>query len=302
MGRFLDALLAELSQLPEGRESILARADTLETLLVAHITSGQTAWPGLALDPERFVRFLARRLPQSGDLEAELNELPAADLYLTCACADGDARAIVAFEARYFRDIDATVAGMRAPNGASDDVKQILRTRFFVSTGGRPPAITEFGGRGNLHGWVRVSAVREVLRLFKRDRRKVDLDEALLDDMVGFPDPEMAAVKAKCKTELGTAFRASLAGLSARERTLLRYHIADGLSIDAIGSIYHVHRATAARWLAAVRERLVSDTQARLAEHLRLDRDEVESVIRLVRSQLDLSIVSLLGSEDPQSP
>lgn len=294
MTRFVDALLAEL---PEVREATLARSEALEALLAAQVAAGAAAWPDLALDPEHFVRFLAHRLPEGRNLEGELAELPAADLYLACACADGDGRAIAAFEERYFRDIEATVAGMRAPSGAADDVKQILRTRFFVSTGGRPPAITEFGGRGNLHGWVRVSAVREVLRLFKRDRRKVDLDEALLDDMVGFPDPEMAAVKAKCRSELGAAFREALAALSARERTLLRYHIADGLSIDAIGSIYHVHRATAARWLAAVRERLVSDTQARLAAHLRLDRDEVESVIRLVRSQLDLSIVSLLGAE-----
>lgn len=299
MGRFLDALLAEL---PGERQPRLARAEALETLLAAHVTAAEAAWPGVVLDPLHFVRFLAHRLTEGGDIAAELTELPAADLYLACACADGDPRAIAAFEERYFRDIDATVAGMRAPTGAADDVKQILRTRFFVASGGRPPAITEFGGRGNLHGWVRVSAVREVLRLFKRERRKVDLDEALLDDMVGFPDPEMAAVKAKCKSELGAAFRESLAALSARERTLLRYHIADGLSIDAIGSIYHVHRATAARWLAAVRERLVSDTQARLAAHLRLDRDEVESVIRLVRSQLDLSIVSLLGAEESQAP
>ena len=303
MGRLVDALLEEAPEAQRPPEAVPADA---EGVIAGHLATGRAAWPHIHVDDAEFARFLARRIGTSDDLVAELEELPAADLYLACACATGDARAIAAFEAAYFPNVDTAVAAMRAPIGAADEVKQILRTRFFVGApgpnGGRPPAIADFGGRGNLHGWVRVSAARELLRLFKKERRKVELDEALLDEIAPFPDPEMAVVKAKCRTELAAAFRAALAALSPRERTLLRYQIADGLGIDAIGAIYRVHRATVARWLAAIRERLVADTQERLGATLRLDAGEVRSVIRLVRSQLDFSLVSLLAGDDPGAP
>lgn len=299
MGRLVDALLAEAPEALRPPETGPADA---EAVIAGHLAAGRAAWPQVHVDDAEFARFLARRIGAGDDLVAELEELPGADLYLACACAAGDPRAITAFEAAYFSNVDTAVAAMRAPIGSADEVKQILRTRFFVPANGRPPAIADFGGRGNLHGWVRVSAARELLRLFKKERRKVDLDEALLDEIAPFPDPETAAVKAKCRTELAAAFRAALAALSPRERTLLRYQIADGLGIDAIGAIYRVHRATVARWLAAIRERLVADTQERLGATLRLDAGEVRSVIRLVRSQLDFSLVSLLAGEDTSAP
>ena len=40
----------------------------------------------------------------------------------------------------------------------------------------------------------------------------------------------------------------AFAALESRERNLLRYALGDGLSVDAIGTLYRVHRATAARW------------------------------------------------------
>ena len=299
MGRLVDALLAGA---PEAQRRLEASRADVEAVLATHLAAGRAAWPQLHVEDSEFARFLARRIGEGDDPIEDLRDLPAADLYLACACSTGDARAIAAFEAAYFTNVDTAVAAMRAPIGAADEVKQILRTRFFVPAGGRPPAIAEFGGRGNLHGWVRVSAARELLRLFKKERRKVELDEALLDEIAPFPDPETAAVKAKCRTELAAAFRAALAALSTRERTLLRYQIADGLGIDAIGAIFRVHRATVARWLAAIRERLVVDTQERLGATLRLDAGEVRSVIRLVRSQLDFSLVSLLAGDDPGAP
>jgi RNA polymerase sigma-70 factor, ECF subfamily len=299
MGHLVDALLEEAPEAQRPPGPVPAEA---EAIIASHIAAGRAAWPHVRVDDAEFARFLARRVGAGDDLVEELRELPAADLYLACACAAGDTRAIAAFETAYFANVDTAVVAMRAPIGAADEVKQILRTRFFVPTNGRPPAIADFGGRGNLHGWVRVSAARELLRLFKKERRKVELSEALLDEIAPFPDPETAAVKAKCRTELAAAFRAALAALSPRDRTLLRYQIADGLGIDAIGAIFRVHRATVARWLAAIRERLVADTQERLGATLRLDAGEVRSVIRLVRSQLDFSLVSLLAGDDTGAP
>jgi RNA polymerase sigma-70 factor (ECF subfamily) len=283
MGTLVQELLAEHPD---------AGAD-LEPALEALVAAGRAAWPDLRVDPAAFVRFVARRLP--APTEPAVRALPAADLYLACACAGGDARAMSHFEHSTFGEVDTVVSVMRAPEGSADELKQVLRTRLFVASGGRPAAIAEYGGRGDLRGWIRVSAAREVLRLFKAHRRTVPLEEALLDGLVS-GDVETQLVKQRCRADLAAALREALAGLSQRDRTLLRCQVIDGLGVSAIGAIYHVHRATAARWLARIHDELAAETQRRLGERLQLSDEEVVSVIRFVRSQLDLSLLGDLGS------
>jgi RNA polymerase sigma-70 factor (ECF subfamily) len=55
--------------------------------------------------------------------------------------------------------------------------------------------------------------------------------------------------------------------------------------------MHGVHRATSARWLKRVREQLYQETRRGLMARLRLTPSEFESALRLVRSQLDVSIV-----------
>ena len=70
------------------------------------------------------------------------------------------------------------------------------------------------------------------------------------------------------------------------------------LSIDAIGAAFGVHRATAARWLLRAREALVAQTRARLASRLSMTVTEIDSVIELVQSRLDASVVRYLRQAD----
>jgi hypothetical protein len=66
----------------------------------------------------------------------------------------------------------------------------------------------------------------------------------------------------------------------------------------ALGS----HRATAARRVVRAREALVGATRALLVTRLRLANEELDEVIGMVLSRLDVSIPKLLevrGSEGP---
>jgi RNA polymerase sigma-70 factor (ECF subfamily) len=51
-----------------------------------------------------------------------------------------------------------------------------------------------------------------------------------------------------------------------------------------------VHRVTVARWLGAARASLLDGTRRRLAERLGLPSPEVESLVRVLWSQLHISI------------
>ena len=82
----------------------------------------------------------------------------------------------------------------------------------------------------------------------------------------------------------------SLESLTARERTLLKQQIVDGLTIDDLALLYRVHRATCARWLQSAREQLLSRTRRAFMSRARINSEECESIMRLVRSQLDVSL------------
>lgn len=268
-------------------------------VLAAALASGSAEWAGVPVDPERYAAFVAERAPD-GEAAAALARMALDDLYLACACAEAHPRALDALDALIGRAVTMAADAARAPAAVRDEAAQVVRTLLLLPRPERPPAILDYTGRGPLGGWLRIIATREVVRLAKRTGREVQLGDALLAEPGLADDPILRGLKERYRQELADAFRDALAALGPKERTLLRYQLIDGLGIDDIGAILRIHRATAARRLARVRDLLVADTRARLAERLSLAYDEVESIIRLVQSELDVSIIRHLDSAAAQ--
>jgi RNA polymerase sigma-70 factor (ECF subfamily) len=248
---------------------------------------GRARHPDLSLDLESFARYLDERLegpPPRGEI--------AADLYLACACLTSEARAIDELEQRYLSLVPQFVASVVPPH-ETGEIQQRLRERLLVARDGVEPKLAEYRGRGRLASWLRVVALRVALN-FLSERgggREIPSDS---DDLLASPDPELEYLRARYAPQFHQAFTQALAALEARDRTVLRLHLVDGLSIDRIGQLYEVHRATAARWLAQARDHLFDKTRARLHDELGLSATEFASIVKLVRSQLDVSICRIL--------
>jgi RNA polymerase sigma-70 factor (ECF subfamily) len=263
----------------------------VEEALQVLIAEGRGAWPELALDDELFVRHLARHFADDpGTLAGARGE----ELFLACACANRVPGAVEAFEREYLSGIAVFVA--RVDNSAPflDEIRQLLREKLLVD-GEQPARIGGYSGRGALESWVRVSAVHTALNQRRRRREEVhDSGDAAERALAVGPDPEIDYIKDRYKGDFKDAFEAALASLSAKERNLLRLHFVNGLNIDKIGALNHVHRATVARWIAAARQKLLAETRRLMNERLQLSPTEFASLAGLVRSQLDLSIVRVL--------
>jgi RNA polymerase sigma-70 factor (ECF subfamily) len=191
------------------------------------------------------------------------------------------------------RQLDGVLAKMGIAPEVRADVKQDIRIRILVGTGGRPE-IVGFSGRGDLRGWVRVMAVRQALQRQWRSRREVPVtDDELLQSAVVCGTPELDHAKQTYHEEFKRAFEGALRALPDRERTLLRQHHVDGLTIDEIGALYRVHRSTAARLLSRVRVRLLETTRLRMMSELDIAADELDSIIRMIRSQIEISLRGL---------
>jgi RNA polymerase sigma-70 factor (ECF subfamily) len=270
----------------------------LEAWLANAVETARRAWPDLAVPTEVFVAHLATRLRDDDPPLETLAKMHVTDLYLACACARGDAAAITAFDARCFRDVSSALRAMKLDDALLDEVTQQLRVQLFVAHSDAVPDIALYRGVGELRLWVRTVGVRAAFRVLRRERRATgDAEATLLSIASEADDPELEQLKARSAADFKAAFLEAVAALGARERNLLRHHIVDGLTVEQVGRIYRVHRATAARWIAAARERLMRSTQRNLRARLELDAAQIASLVRLVRSQLDISICRVLGSQ-----
>jgi RNA polymerase sigma-70 factor (ECF subfamily) len=293
---------------PASARAALEALPDLPRRLWALVADGRAAWPDVHVEPRALVVFVAAHLDDETDAAEALDGLRAADLYLACACAAGSDAAIAAFDRHYMKEVDIALARMRVGPPRSQDVKQLVRQRLFVGTrleGGAPAPgkISEYAGRGDLRRWVRSVAVRTCLNDMRKGKQEVltDDDQLIAQHAMPGDDPELAYMKRTYAAEFKQAFGEALAGLGAREQTLLRYHHVDGLNIDEIGAIYRVHRVTAFRWLEKAKAQLVDATLAGLRVRLRLSPQELDSVLRLIRSQVHLSLVRHLGGPDDRA-
>lgn len=259
-------------------------------ILAAGLDAARAAWPELQLDGEVFAAFVGERVVE-GPASAALERLSLAELALASACARGDGAAIQVLDRMVGEQVAAAADLARAGASVRDEAAQIVRTLLLMPRPESPPAILDYAGRGPLGGWLRITASREVVRLLRSSRREVELGDQLVDGATTASDPVLSRLKDRYRRELADAFHTALAELGPRDRTLLRYQLVDTLSIDDIAAIYRVHRATAARWLARVRDDLIESTRGLLAEKLGIADDEVQSVLRLVRSELNISVI-----------
>lgn len=266
----------------------------LEEALAAAVARGRSAWKDVSVDHERFATFLGGRVDA-----ADLETARTADLWAACACGTGDGKAIAEVEARYFPDVDAALGKMGLTADRTGEVKQGLRRVLFVGDPdvGTAPRITEYRGTGDLRAWLRVTAMRAALKLLRKENRETPTDDALLEARAQQDDPELAYMKAAYRASFKLAFQEALDSLLPRERTLLKQQIVDGLGIDELAPLYQVHRATAARWVQGAREKLLTRTRRTFMLNARISSDECESIMRMVRSQLDMSLHRRLGSQ-----
>jgi RNA polymerase sigma-70 factor (ECF subfamily) len=279
---------------------VLPPAEAVAAVLRNRWPEAQAAWPTVAVDRDAFLAHCRGVLP--ADPEAALPlvaGLHIGDLYLAYACAvTGDPAALRCFEARIFAEVGDVVRSIDVDPGFGDEVRQRVRQRLLVGDEAGP-RLLDYAGRGPLAAWVRITLVRAALTMRRQQGRELrrlheagDLTSATADD------PELDYLRVRYRVEFAAAFREACAHLPERERAVLRLSVVDGLTIDGIGQVYGVHRATAARWLTRARALLFEETRRLLTASLGLSPSEFGSLARLVHSQLDVQISSLLRAPD----
>ncbi len=271
---------------PDLRDDADSRHAALVRLVLAQ---GREAFPNVSLAEATLAQYL---LTPDEEVSPDLLTSHARDMFLAAACGAGDAVALSILESGPLREIPDFVARIDARPDFASEVAQTVRHKLLVAPApGQPPKIAEYRGAGPLGGWIRVIAVRVALDLKRAQSSPGHSDP--IDIAAAGSDPEIALLRDRYRDAFRDALHAALAELSGRERNLLRFHFADGLTLDELATSYRVHRATIARWLARARRDLLERTREQLALAVGASGAEVDSIVRVLGSELDVSLSKL---------
>jgi RNA polymerase sigma-70 factor (ECF subfamily) len=261
----------------------------METVTDVDIAQLRDALPGVTFDEGAFAAHV-KRCAARGTKPEHL-----VDLLRAFAALAGDACALRDVEAAL---VSAAAQGLRRlalDHALADDVVQQARTKLFVAEGATPPRLSEYLGQGPLQAWLRAVVVRLALDA-RRTPTPTAPETALAELVDSEEDPELRLLKQTYRLEYRTALTQALAALEPRDRNVLRLHLVDGLRLSRIARLYEVHESTASRWVARALAAVADDAKARLAKQLRASPDTVDSLGRVLRSQLDLSVARLLAT------
>lgn len=252
-------------------------------------------WPQVRMNGAAFGAFLERHAIEGQGLGA----LHLEDLYLAWGCLDGQQPAISTFES-YTRPF-ITLA-VRRGTADSEEIVHQVHIKLLVAEGTRQPRLADYSGVGPLKAFVMVMAMRvmaDTRRGVERRREELVGDGWLeLASIAGSTNGQDAKVQwAELEPHAAKALSDAMGQLSVRQRTLLRLHYVEGISADAIGKMYSVHRATTTRWLVDARERLLELVQSQLKSTLEVGTGSLESINRTLVGGLELSLPALLETK-----
>lgn len=291
MGEKTQAFLAALS---DDRRAAFERLQDLETRLDGWLREARERWPDLEVGELELLQFVAERAPETPEA---LGELRWGDLRLACAVSAGDPIAAERLRALCMPKLRAALASIGLGASIDETAQDVMSELVLPDSRGRR-GIDTYRGSGDVASFVKVIAVRSARHAHARRQREQPFDpRGVLEREGAAVEPELLALKQKYRLEFKQAFHSALQSLTDRERNLLKYELVGGLGLDQIAALYDVHRATVARWRAACREKLVAGTEAALRSKLAIGGGEFQSIIRLIRSELDVSLHRVLTEE-----
>jgi RNA polymerase sigma-70 factor (ECF subfamily) len=280
------------------RDSAASTPIDLEARLAALFARGAAAHPRLRLDAHAFARHLA--LCEADVGADDLETLHAEDLYLVCAALGRDSSAIASLRQAHDGVVRGYLRRVEATTAHREEIERSVWDLLLMGDIATSPKLASYSGKGQLAGFIGISAQRTALTGFRRSAaQKRALARARDEAIVACGDPEMAIIKERYRGRFEESVRDAVGVLDDRERMIMRMLIVDGHTLDRIAEVYGVNQSSVSRWLAKARLKVLAEARRLLRERLNVAESEFESLLHLVISQVDLSVSQVL-SRAPQ--
>jgi serine/threonine-protein kinase len=184
-----------------------------DTVVIDTLREAAAAWPTFSVAPAAFKRAMLGAI-EGG---ASLDRIHAEDLYLALGCLAGEQAARTAFEREVIAVVVPSLRRARARNASLEQVTSALRARLFGADG-HEAKLAEYMGRATLVAWVRAAALRILLES-------------------GVEGRHLPYVSPGDEVEVAAAAKEAIGTLPLEFRTVLRFHVGDGLSIERLAQM-----------------------------------------------------------------
>lgn len=245
---------------------------------------GKDAWPALELSLIEFGGFVsAERSHQP--MPDEL----VADLYLAAACAQDVPGALQAFRTRMFPAVAQATKTYDPSVPFAEEVFQRVSEAMFVGGPDGQPKIFHYEGDGPLARFIGTAARRIALRMATTSSRFKG-EEALVDHLSRMHTQETTFLKQQHRDLFNRALAIAVRQLSDRQRLILRLNLTERVSTTRIAAMYKVNQSTISRWVKEAARTIFAKVKELVCDELDIDTRELESLLLLVRSQIEINI------------
>jgi RNA polymerase sigma-70 factor, ECF subfamily len=221
----------------------------------------------------------------------DIEKLHIADLTLAQCCFLSMPDAIAHFVHIHTPNVQFALARLNIQSHSADDLKQEIFAKLLTVS---PRKIGSYTGRAELRSWLKTIATRDGIS-FLRERGATATDDnvlhAIQDRDLEHPAHNIIAVH--YAAEFKQAFESAMTALSNEQRSLLRQFYVDSLSLDQIGLMLGVHKATVFRRLQAARGALAGAVTMAFQAAIPANTAELHSIVRGLQSQVTLSLSRL---------
>jgi RNA polymerase sigma-70 factor len=277
-----------------------------------------TAQPAICLSFEDFLlklgQIISKQLPMefsnelpsktAQEIQVLLENLKWQELFLTTACANGDAAAWNIFRDQYQCAIRKTALRALGNAAQAEDLAETLATDLFLphqpSVSKGDNKIGQYHGMGSLEGWIKVVIHRLAIDRFRIPRRSVSLEELEVEPASMAPYVQADRFVQDLDTHkalimVSRSLSGALARLNTQERLVLNLYYLQDTSLKDIGRWLRVHESTVSRMIDRLRASLRKAVSGQLQKEYGIPKKEISHVIQLAQSHLEIDLKEILA-------
>jgi len=214
--------------------------------------------------------FVGDASPEHPEVKEFIDEIRADDLCLIIACEHGDESAWEDLVANFDTTVKSAARKISANSEDAEDLASSIWAELYGlrldADGNKKSKLAYYSGRGSLAGWLRAVVSQLAVDQFRKQSKFVQIEEDrefenLANEAAGSDNhhfvahsdtPEELLTEKQTEGDVAEALQASIAGLEAEDRLILKLYYFDDLKLKDIAATFGYHEATASRKLTRV--------------------------------------------------
>src|SRR5436190_9414409 len=290
----------------EAIEHLISRAENARGLNGEAVSARVRA----ALD-----KYLLRDSPGAANKEIKefIAEIRSDDLCLIIACERGDELAWEDLVANFDSTVKSAARKISSNNEDAEDLASSIWAELYGlrtdADGNKKSKLAYYSGRGSLAGWLRAVVSQLAVDQFRKQSKFVQIEEDrefenLANEAAGdnhhfvahSDTPEDLLTEKQTEGDVAEALQASIAGLEAEDRLILKLYYFDDLKLKDIAATFGYHEATASRKLTRVQTEIRKGVEKGLRERHGWTDGEVKRHLSETAASLGVNLETMFAA------